>query len=341
MLPGFFDEFADILDSGEGDPKLTMARYWPTRYRREGGPDSRETALVGLIRSGLLKRFESSSRAFVRTVTKMVAAHDDFARAVEAGVIPSSDSLAALRETDSDEAWEALLSEGEPVEDDLDTQKLLEDVRSDRTLLDRLRDRAATVRAADDPKLRLLLDELARIAATAEREGISEADVRNRRKVLVFSYFGDTVEWIAEHLGSVLETDRRLARYRGRLAIVRGTESFEGVTRTDAVFGFAPESTEAPPGRADDKYDILVTTDVLAEGMNLQQCGRIINYDLPWNPMRLVQRHGRIDRIGSPHENVFLTRVFPDRQLEALLALEERSGGSSRRRPPRSDSIRS
>ena len=58
--------------------------------------------------------------------------------------------------------------------------------------------------------------------------------------------------------------------------------------------------------------------------MNLQQCGRIINYDLPWNPMRLVQRHGRIDRIGSPHEKVFLTCVFPDRQLERLLALEER-----------------
>ncbi|WP_420637176.1 helicase-related protein [Candidatus Palauibacter sp.] len=84
--------------------------------------------------------------------------------------------------------------------------------------------------------------------------------------------------------------------------------------------GFAPESTEAPPSRSDDRYDILVTTDVLAEGMNLQQCGRIINYDLPWNPMR----HGRIDRIGSPHEKVFLTCVFPDRQLGALLVLEER-----------------
>ena len=254
----------------------------------------------------------------------MVGAHDHFVRAVDAGAIPSSDSLAALHETDSDEAWEALLSEGEPVEDDLDTGRLLEDVRSDRALLEQLRARAATIRAENDPKLKLLVEELARIAAESEREGISERDIRNRRKVLVFSYFGDTVEWIAERLRSVIETDRRLARYRGRLAVVRGTDSFEGVTRSDAVFGFAPESTEAPPGRADDRYDILITTDVLAEGMNLQQCGRIINYDLPWNPMRLVQRHGRIDRIGSPHEKVFLTCVFPDRQLERLLSLEER-----------------
>ncbi len=324
VLPGFFDEFAEVLDSGEGEPRLTMARYWPTRYRRKGAPDARETALVGLIRSGLLKRFESSARAFVQTVSRMVAAHDHFVRGVEAGVIPSSDSLAALRETDSDEAWEELLREGEPVADDLDTARLIEDVRSDRALLERLRVRASAIKAENDPKLKLLAGELARIAGEAERKGISERDIRNRRKVLVFSYFGDTVEWIAERLREVVATDRRLARYRGRIAVVRGTDSFNGTSRSDAVFGFAPESTEAPPSRSEDRYDILVTTDVLAEGMNLQQCGRIINYDLPWNPMRLVQRHGRIDRIGSPHEQVFLTCVFPDRQLEALLALEER-----------------
>ena len=324
VLPGFFDEFAEILDRADGRPKLTMARYWPTRYRRHGAPSARETALVGLIRSGLLKRFESSAQAFVRTVTKMVVAHDDFVRAVEAGVIPSSDSLAGLRETDSDEAWDELLQEGEPIEDDLDTDRLIEDVQSDRALLEHLRVRASVVRAENDPKLRLLVEELASIAAEAEREGITESDTRNRRKVLVFSYFGDTVEWILEHLQAVIDSDLRLDCYRDRIAGVRGRDSLEGVTRTDAVFGFAPQSTEAPPGKAADNYDILVTTDVLAEGMNLQQCGRIINYDLPWNPMRLVQRHGRIDRIGSPHENVFLTCVFPDRQLEALLALEER-----------------
>jgi helicase-like protein len=71
-------------------------------------------------------------------------------------------------------------------------------------------------------------------------------------------------------------------------------------------------------------YDILVTTDVLAEGVNLQQARNIINYDLPWNPMRLVQRHGRIDRIGSPHRDVYIRCVFPDKRLNALLDLEAR-----------------
>lgn len=325
VLPGFFDEFAEILQPESGEPRLSMARYWPTRYRREGGPDSREAALVGLIRSGLLKRFESSARAFVETVTRMVHAHDHFARAVEEGVIPGSDALTQLRETDSDEAWEELLGDGEPIDDEaLDVEALLRDVRADRELLEGLRTQAARVSPEDDPKLDLLIEELARNAAEAEREGLGDQDQKNRRKVLIFSYFADTVEWIAEHLESVLQSDRRLVAYRGRMAVVRGTESYAGVTRSDAVFGFVPQSSDAPPSRAEDRFDVLVTTDILAEGMNLQQCGRIINYDLPWNPMRLVQRHGRVDRIGSPHDKVFLTCVFPDRQLERLLALEDR-----------------
>lgn len=324
VLPGFFADFAEIMAPEEGPGRLTMARYWPTRYRRSGEPDARETALVGLIRSGLLKRFESSAQAFQRTVEKMVDAHDHFARAVEEGTILGSDALTQLQESDNDEAWEELLEEGDPLDEEIDVAALLSDVRADRALLDGLREQASRISPENDPKLELLVEELARIAAEAEREGLGDQDERNRRKVIVFSYFADTVEWIAEHLESALHYDHRLADYRGRMAVVRGTDSYEGVTRSDAVFGFAPESSEAPPARSEDLYDILITTDVLAEGMNLQQAGRIINYDLPWNPMRLVQRHGRIDRIGSPHEKVFLTCVFPDKQLDELLSLEER-----------------
>ncbi|MGB9006128.1 MAG: helicase-related protein, partial [Candidatus Aminicenantales bacterium] len=101
-------------------------------------------------------------------------------------------------------------------------------------------------------------------------------------------------------------------------------ESRHGITREQAVFGFVPISSEAPPGRDEDRFDILVTTDVLAEGVNLQQCRHIINYDLPWNPMRLVQRHGRIDRIGSLYNEVFIRCFFPDKRLDSLLTLEAR-----------------
>lgn len=85
---------------------------------------------------------------------------------------------------------------------------------------------------------------------------------------------------------------------------------------------FAPETAGLDSSR--DDYDLLLTTDVLSEGVNLQQAGRIISYDLPWNPMRIVQRHGRIDRIGSKHARVYLDSFFPSRNLDHLLGLEER-----------------
>jgi hypothetical protein len=174
-----------------------------------------------------------------------------------------------------------------------------------------------------DPKLEALAQQLVNILQQARAECSDEQDFRDKRKVIIFSSFADTVDWVNEYLQVVLATDRRLAEYRGRLAAIAGGGVSGAVPLEEAIFGFAPRSSEAPPGRDKDRYDVLTTTDILAEGMNLQQCRNIINFDLPWNPMRLVQRHGRIDRIGSPHRDVYVRCFFPDRELDALLGLEE------------------
>lgn len=321
VLPGFFAELERVLQPDEGDPPLRMARYLPSQYRRTGEPEKREIALVGLIRSGLLKRFESSTHAFATTLERMVRAHDLFLDGLDRGVVLTSEVLAELAGADSDDEWEEIMSEGDPLDAGVvDIRRLRDAVRHDREELDRLRRSAAAVRPDDDPKLRLLVDEIVAIVRHANEHGVADQDIRNRRKVIVFSYFADTVRWIHDHLQDVLARDRRLVEYRGRMVMVTGDED----GKKTAVYGFAPESSEAPAGYQEDRYDILLTTDVLAEGLNLQQAARIINYDLPWNPMRLVQRHGRIDRIGSPHSDVYITCVFPDRQLESLLALEAR-----------------
>jgi superfamily II DNA/RNA helicase len=141
--------------------------------------------------------------------------------------------------------------------------------------------------------LAALVEQLTEILKNADADGLDDKDKRNKRKIIIFSFFADTVDWIREYLEGVFASDLKLAAYRGRLACVIGDEGHGGVSREAAIFGFVPESSEAPAGRQDDLYDVLVTTDVLSEGMNLQQCRNIINYDLPWNPMRLVQRHGR------------------------------------------------
>jgi hypothetical protein len=323
LLPGFFDEVETALAPENGEPMLTLARYYPSRYL--GVPDPREAALVGLLRSGLLKRFESSAHAFATTAGRMAAAHEAFLEGLDRGVILTAEAIEEWEQADSDEAFERLIAEtGSTSTAGYDVAQLRADVQKDRDLLRDFAQKARRVTRQNDPKLEKLVDALAAILTQAQREGLDEQDARNKRKVIIFSFFADTVDWIVEHLNNALASDKRLAAYRGRFVAVTGDETYQGISRERAVFGFAPESSEAPPGQDEDLFDILVTTDVLAEGMNLQQCRNVINYDLPWNPMRLVQRHGRIDRIGSPHRDVYLRCYFPDVRLDALLELEAR-----------------
>ncbi|NOH12262.1 MAG: helicase [Chloroflexi bacterium] len=331
VLPGFFDEFEQALMPEEGEPLLSMARYTPLLYLREGveleDPEEygRQLGLIGLLRSGLLKRFESSSRAFSLTANKMADSHDAFLASLDRGYIPSPAVLDEWGEVDNDEAFDELLAEsGSTSTDEYDLERLRDAVTVDRDLLRHFAQRAESVRPTDDPKLAALVDELAEIALQAEEEGLDAEDARNKRKVLVFSYFADTVDWIEDYLREQVESDPRLEAFRGRIASVSSQQNRHGVRRDQAVFGFAPVSTDAPVGSDDDRFEILVTTDVLAEGQNLQQARHTVNYDLPWNPMRLVQRNGRIDRIASRHNDIYIRCFFPDARLDALLDLEER-----------------
>ncbi len=328
VLPGFFDELRDAIapEDEHTPPTLKMARYSPSQYRQtEDGEKQYEAQLVGLLRSALLKRFESSAYAFCRTLRTMIAAHERFLNLLKQGVVASPEILREIEEVDNDEALAELLREGEDTSaSEYDLKALKADVSHDHDLLLHFATAAGRVTRDKDPKLAALADELAKIARQAERDGLNQTDKRNRRKVLVFTYFADTVEWIEEYLKRKVETDKRLSAYRGRIASVSSDDSRGGVSRASAIYGFAPESTEAPAGKIEDKFDIMVTTDVLAEGLNFQQACHIINYDLPWNPMRIVQRNGRIDRIGSTYTDVYLRCFFPDKRLDEILALEER-----------------
>ena len=330
VLPGFFDQIAVALDP-EADPDkdttLTLARYAPSQYRLDADGDAYEAQLAGLMRSQLLKRFESSPHAFATTCERMASSHDAFISLLQQGQVATGEALADWVATDSDDIDEVdtyLNAHISVLEDaaDYDTDKLKQHATSDSTLLRNWAAKARTVTRDTDPTLAAVCDALATIAAEARREAISDSDERNRRKVLIFSYYADTVDWIHEHLKHAAKTDPRLSAYNGRLARLSGSASDRA--KKAVVWGFAPRTTDAPEGSDDDLYDILVTTDVLAEGVNLQQCRHIINYDLPWNPMRLVQRHGRIDRIGSPHTEAHLRCVFPDERLDELLNLERR-----------------
>jgi hypothetical protein len=372
-LDNFFDTFAHALgadrDPDEPDPfyagdipngglatldpeRLTLAGYTPSRYRLDKDFKPYEVQVAGLLRSGLLKRFESSGYAFGRTCLKMADTLEGLTTMITAdGVIASGDSLRDWIRMDLDdpatlEQWRTN-ADYEPAEDYL-TEPLLADINSDIALL---RGMAATVdarlRPEDDAKLKALGETLVKIVAEAERDaslraaarlGQDEAEKASRdrddRKALVFSYFADTIYYLQDNLDRILDSHPSLAVYKDRVAFVTGSARKRpghgalagSVDQEQAVSGFAPK-TGGPVDKhgkptATDKYDLLFATDVLAEGVNLQQAHNIVNYDLPWNPMRLVQRHGRVDRIGSDHAFVYLWCFFPDVALDTLLKLE-------------------
>ncbi len=323
-LPGFFDRLEEILMPPNGGPLLTMARYQTDRYLRGAQATTPDSALVGLLRSALLKRFESSSWAFVETVRRMIRQHEVLLQALERGQVVSQEFFDELP-ADEDEDLEALLKDGTGTEPATryDVERLRAAVEADLELLREMHKAVAAVKLEQDPKLKALAKELRAIAEDAAGDAIDDDDARQKRKVLVFSHYAETIDWIEKYLQTALGKDETLRLFANRVASVSGVDSRNEVSRAQAVYGFAPVSTDAPPATKD-QFDLLLCTDVLAEGMNLQQCRNIINYDLPWNPMRLVQRHGRVDRIGSPHSKVFLRTFFPDRQLDDLLDLEGR-----------------
>lgn len=328
-LPELFDLIERALDP-DGKGALVFARYTPDHYRR-GSHDpeieARTAATVGLLRSGLLKRFESSAYAFRKTLEKLINEHRLFLDALGKGHVINTNFLREFAAS-SDESLDEFLDAGHETAPagEFDTSRLKAAIEGDLAQLQELKAAAAKVTPDRDPKLKAIVAALEKIAAQAVDEAVDADDERQKRKVILFSSYSDTVRYLREELERVISANPRLAAYKDRIVAVSGGDDVEpdDVSRQKAVNGFAPISSEAPAGHADDLFDLMIATDVLAEGANLQQCRNVINADLPWNPMRLVQRHGRIDRIGSTHAKVFLRTVFPAERLDALLNLEAR-----------------
>ena len=326
-LADLFDQVERALDP-DAPEAISFARYRPDAFRRKKDPKQvAEAAVVaGLLRSGLLKRFESSAHAFRNTAAKMVEWHDLFLQALDRGQVLAADLLDEIGAGRS--SFDEIVVRQGRGEDakGFAVPALRRAVERDRDRLRRLTEAAERITPEGDAKLLALETELASIAAAAEREGATDGvEARDKAKVLVFSFYRDTVSWISRFLEGAVQRNPGLARYRGRIAVVGdGADDAAEMGRWEAARGFAPVSMEGTDEPAKDRYDLLLSTDVLAEGVNLQQCRHLVNFDLPWNPMRLVQRHGRIDRIGSRHREVFLRTVFPAARLEEVLELERR-----------------
>lgn len=330
------------LDPG----RLMLARYVSSRYTLDQDLQEYQVTNVGLLRSGLLKRLESSPDALHASLARMIISHEAFLTALNKGYVLKGDALSDWVSSDSDDldTFVAAFDDDEQIEGatGYHVAELDADVRSDIALLRELRDMAGVVIDGAEPKVDALVAELTQIAADARRidpRGVPHGD---RRKIIIFSAFSDTIVSLHDAVFKAITDappESALTDYKGRVAPpvmgayakVHERGASGGVDqggRAATIAGFAPKtagprSASGEPA-AKDAYDIIFTTDVLAEGVNLQQAGQMINYDLPWNPMRIVQRHGRVDRIGSQHDYVHLGLFFPAERLDDLLGLEAR-----------------
>lgn len=279
------------------------ARYSPLLYLKDTKKYSQMLAaqrnMGGFMKSVLVKRLESSFYAFGKTLSRFVRSYKDFIKMAESGVVYISKKVDVYDLLDDGDLDKLLyyVEQQDVMQFDISDFKpeLMRDLRADYAQLQYLQDLWSGVQT--DPKL----DEFKRNLSTNE--------IMKGKKLIVFTESKETAEYLCEHLQDI---------YAERVVYFSG-ESGEA-KRVAIEDSFNPKSKEH--GR--DLYDCLITTDVLAEGINLHRANIVVNYDLPWNPTRIMQRVGRINRVGTEHDRIYVFNFFPTAQSEAELPMEER-----------------
>jgi hypothetical protein len=248
-----------------------------------------------LVKLGLLKRLQSGKAAGLRSLDRLIALHRDCIAALAAGRLLRPHLRAPGSEDGQLSMLEVLLPQL-PARFPATRYKMSLD--RDLQLLQRARQQLAAMR---DVKLNLLLDLLTARPPPA--------------RTIVFTEFRDSAIALWRELRFL------------RRAVITSQDSFLGdqlATREEILHRFAPRANCAPEPQPAEAVHVLIATDVMAEGLNLQDASAVISYDLPWNPVRLIQRAGRIDRLGSPHQRIEIFNLLPADELDGLLRIVQR-----------------
>ena len=200
---------------------------------------------------------------------------------------------------------------------ELDLPRWRTDLIRDRAVLEEVRKSVAVVTPERDGKL----DKLVRTICNKIQNPSIDQDDKSNRKLLVFTTFKDTAEYLYKHLGDLAE------ELGLNMAMVSGdaTRTTLGDNNFNAILtNFAPRARNRTENGTTREIDLLIATDCISEGQNLQDCDTVLNYDIHWNPVRLIQRFGRIDRIGSRNKSVSMVNFWPTDDMNVYLNLESR-----------------
>lgn len=315
-IPSQYVHASRMSKYADGETNLTMA--------------GREIGVRKLMTANLLKRLESSVHSFKLTLERVrknmgetLARIDDYKLQKTEGFKVSDMEGFDGCDFDIEDDEEMSFEVGNATKFDLADMDWLSwerDILSDVDNIDILLSMIDDIGPEHDAKLVELREQI--------REKAENPLNPNNKKIIVFTAFADTAEYLYEHVSSFARRELGL-----ETAMITGTGTGRSTIEklptdmTTLLACFSPISKERSAVAAaydDADIDILIATDCISEGQNLQDCDYLINYDIHWNPVRIVQRFGRIDRIGSRNDVIQLVNYWPDMELDEYIRLKER-----------------
>jgi hypothetical protein len=338
------DNYPPLKEVNRDIRRLHLAAYSPLKYVRAdkqeeysrkydmevgGGKGKfkqldREASLIHLMRVNLLKRMESSIYSFSLTVEKLLSQVDGLLDKIHNHTTQEIEEV-GVEEAELDSPELADLVAGNKTKvliQDTDQVLWKQDLEEDKELLEKLLADANCIDTERDAKLKSLKDTIA--------AKIHQPINPDNNKVIIFTAFADTAMYLYQHIATWAKDE--LGLYS---ALVTGGGSNKsnltgiGSDFNNLLTAFSPRSKER--GKIDPnathEIDILIATDCISEGQNLQDCDSLINYDIHWNPVRIIQRFGRVDRLGSTNTRIQLINFWPNMELDEYINLEARVSG--------------
>lgn len=261
--------------------------------------------LHGLMRVLLFKRFESSVHAFRETIRRLIRVHELFLAALQEGIVATGEAAQNVL-YEAEEIWSAdLFATLQEVSQDyraadFEIERLQQDIQHDIELLEKILSLVEPIIPQKDAKLQKLL------------ECLKQSPLREGKR-LIFTQYADTARYLFDNLNP--------DGLRDDIDVIYSSDK----SKVRVVGRFAPKANPEYRFQSGEcELFTVIATDVLAEGLNLQDCDKIINYDLHWNPVRLIQRFGRIDRIGSEHEVIYGFNFLPETGIDRNLGLRQK-----------------
>ena len=286
----------------------------------------REKFLIGMMQTNFLKRLESSAHSLTETLERTIGKIDVLLEKIDRY---EQNQQILKAETDVLRDDEILPEDDEDDEEflvnrarhpyhlgELDCARWKKDLKKDKQTLTEALKSVKEITPERDGKLKAIRKHIRNKA----QNPMTDRDGKINRKLLVFTTFKDTAEYLYENLSDLA------AELNLNMGLVSGDVTRTKLTPNNfntILTNFAPRAR----GRTDnggDEIDLLIATDCISEGQNLQDCDTVLNYDIHWNPVRIIQRFGRIDRIGSRNRSVRMINYWPTEDMEVYLRLQSR-----------------